>query len=127
MAVVEQNVVLTTKNSNGDTVIQYPLTTIDQVDGGIATINGNTPDANGNIDILTNSAVKTTFTADDSRWGTVTDGVYPLTLAISTGDVVICMKKTDTGYEKVEVGVIKTSDNIILTAHSKFEGYIITI
>ena len=51
MAVLEQEIVFTTKDSGGNTIIQYPLTTIEQVDGGIASVNGIEPDGNGNVEI----------------------------------------------------------------------------
>lgn len=51
MAVVEQEIVFTTKDSSGNTVINYPLTTIELVDGGVASVNGIGPDADGNVEI----------------------------------------------------------------------------
>ena len=49
MAVIEKEIVFTTKDSSGNTVINYPLTTVEQVDGGIASVNGIGPDADGNV------------------------------------------------------------------------------
>lgn len=51
MAVIEQDIVFTSKDGNGNTVVQYPLTTVEQVDGGVASVNGNLPDADGNVEI----------------------------------------------------------------------------
>ena len=51
MAVIEKEIVFTTKDSSGNTVINYPLTTVEQVDGGVASVNGNFPDADGNVEI----------------------------------------------------------------------------
>lgn len=51
MAVVEQEIVFTSKDSSGNTVIQYPLTTVEQVDGGVASVNGILPDADGNVEV----------------------------------------------------------------------------
>lgn len=51
MAVIEKEIVFTTKDSSGNTVINYPLTTVEQVDGGVAFVNGVSPDANGNVEI----------------------------------------------------------------------------
>ncbi len=51
MAVIEQDIVFTSKDGNGNTVIQYPLTTVEQVDGGVASVNGVLPDADGNVEI----------------------------------------------------------------------------
>lgn len=58
MAVVEQDVVLTTKDTNGNTVISYPFTRVDQVDGAIKTVNGKTPDQSGNVTVDTPQAVQ---------------------------------------------------------------------
>ena len=51
MAVIEKEIVFTTKDSSGNTVINYPLTTVEQVDGGVAFVNGISPDVNGNVEI----------------------------------------------------------------------------
>ena len=51
MAVIEQDIVFTSKDGNGNTVVQYPLTTVEQVDGGVASVNGVLPDAGGNVEI----------------------------------------------------------------------------
>ena len=51
MAVIEKEIVFTTKDSSGNTVINYPLTTVELVDGGVASVNGITPDADGNVEI----------------------------------------------------------------------------
>ena len=51
MAVIEREIVFTTKDSSGNAVINYPLTTIELVDGGVASVNGIGPDADGNVEI----------------------------------------------------------------------------
>lgn len=51
MTVIEKEIVFTTKDSSGNMVINYPLTTVEQVDGGVASVNGISPDANGNVEI----------------------------------------------------------------------------
>lgn len=51
MAIIEKEIVFTTKDSSGNTVINYPLTTVEQVDGGVASVNGISPDADGNVEI----------------------------------------------------------------------------
>lgn len=49
MAVVNQKIIIHTKDGAGNTVIYVPYTTVDQVEGAVASINGVTPDENGNI------------------------------------------------------------------------------
>lgn len=49
MALKEQDIVFHTKDSNGNTVLQLPITRVENVEGAIKTVNGNRPDSNGNI------------------------------------------------------------------------------
>lgn len=49
MAVVNQKIILHTKDGAGNTVIYTPYTNVEQVEGAVASINGVTPDENGNI------------------------------------------------------------------------------
>ena len=49
MAVVNQKIIIHTKDGAGNTVIYTPYTNVDQVEGAVASINGVTPDENGNI------------------------------------------------------------------------------
>lgn len=51
MAVIEREIVFTTKDSSGNAIINYPLTTIELVDGGVASVNGIGPDTDGNVEI----------------------------------------------------------------------------
>lgn len=49
MALKEQDVVLTTKDASGNTVIQMPITRVENVEGAIKTVNGAGPNASGNV------------------------------------------------------------------------------
>ena len=49
MALKEQDIVFTGKDSNGNTIIQMPITRIENVEGAVKTVNGGVPDANGNV------------------------------------------------------------------------------
>lgn len=49
MALKEQDIVFHTKDANGNTVIQFPITRVENVEGALKTVNGNSPGANGNI------------------------------------------------------------------------------
>lgn len=51
MALKEQDVVFTTKDANGNTVIQMPITRVENVEGAIKTVNGAGPDNNGNVNV----------------------------------------------------------------------------
>ncbi len=51
MSLKEQDIVMTTVDADGNTVIQLPITRIENVEGAPRTINQKAPDASGNIDI----------------------------------------------------------------------------
>ncbi len=56
MALKEQDVVFTTKDANGNTVIQMPITRVENVEGAVKTVNGAGPDNNGNVSVPNMSA-----------------------------------------------------------------------
>lgn len=51
MAVITKDLVITTKDSQGNTVVYNPYTNIDNVEGGVKSINGNTIDDYGDVKI----------------------------------------------------------------------------
>ncbi len=51
MALKEQDIVFTEKDSDGNTIIQMPITRVENVEGAVKTINGGKPDANGNVSV----------------------------------------------------------------------------
>lgn len=56
MALKEQDVVFTTKDANGNTVIQMPITRVENVEGAVKTVNGAGPNASGNVSVPDMSA-----------------------------------------------------------------------
>lgn len=50
MTLKERTVVLTGVDTDGNTTIDMPITTVENVEGAIKTVDGYMPDANGNID-----------------------------------------------------------------------------
>lgn len=52
MALKEQDVVFTTKDARGNTVIQMPITRVENVEGALKTVNNLKPDENGNIEVV---------------------------------------------------------------------------
>lgn len=58
MAVVEQDIVLISKDQSGNTVIKRPFTSVDQVEGAVKTVNGEMPDENGNVSVTMPQAVQ---------------------------------------------------------------------
>lgn len=51
MALKERKVVLVSKDAEGNTCMDMPLTTVDQVEGAVRTVNGGSPDDEGNVAI----------------------------------------------------------------------------
>ena len=49
--IVEQGIALTVKDAAGNTYLLYPVTTVDNVEGAVASVQGITPDSNGNVDL----------------------------------------------------------------------------
>ena len=51
MALKEQDIVFTTTDEAGNTVIQFPITRVENVEDAVQTVNGTKPDENGDIQI----------------------------------------------------------------------------
>lgn len=77
MALKEQDVVFTTKDANGNTVIQMPITRVENVEGAVKTVNGAGPNADGNVSVPNMSAA----TADAAG----SEGLVPAPAAGSQG------------------------------------------
>ena len=69
------------------------------------------------------AVTKVTFTATDSRWGTESNGKYPLTIAASGGEFLNCYRTNSSVYDKMDVSVTVSGDNIIIYSLDKFAGY----
>lgn len=51
MALKEQDIVFTTTDEAGNTVIQFPITRVENVEDAVRTVNKKKPDSNGDIQI----------------------------------------------------------------------------
>lgn len=51
MALKEQDIVLTSKDAQGNTVVRMPVTRVENVEGALKTVNGVKPDENGNVNV----------------------------------------------------------------------------
>ena len=69
------------------------------------------------------AVTKVTFTASDSRWGTASNGKYPLTIAASGGEFLNCYRTNGSVYDKMDVSVTVSGNNIIIYSLDKFAGY----
>lgn len=61
MGLIEKEIVLTSKDASGNTVVHKPYTHVEQVEGAVATVNGNAPDDNGNVVIETGGGMPLGF------------------------------------------------------------------
>ena len=85
MALKEQDIVFTGKDAAGNTIIQMPITRAANVEDSILTINGFSPDSNGNVAITSvNSATKAT---QDGNGATISSTYAKLSGAAFTGAV----------------------------------------
>lgn len=68
---------------------------------------------------------KVSFTASDSKWGTISNGLYPLTIPHNGKSLVGGVHKTDgsSNYE-VLVDVDYQTSNVVIYSADKFAGYI---
>lgn len=58
MAIVEKEVVITVKDEAGNTYILKPYTSVENVEGAVASINGQKPDDKGNVVLDTKVPLK---------------------------------------------------------------------
>ena len=65
MAIAEKNIVITSKDELNQTVIYKPYTSVDLVEGAVSSINGITPDTNGNVAINVSGGVST---SESNAW-----------------------------------------------------------
>lgn len=69
------------------------------------------------------TVTKVTFTDSDSKWGELSDGRYPLTISASGGEFLNCYRTNGSNYDKVDVDVTVSGDNIVIYSLDKFAGY----
>lgn len=71
MAIAEKNIVITSKDELNQTVIYKPYTSVDLVEGAVSSINGITPDDNGNVNISRIDNANNAKSADSVEWNNV--------------------------------------------------------
>lgn len=141
MALKEQDIVFTDKDASGNTIIQMPITRVENVEGAVKTVNGVSPNAYGEVTVndyltgLTVSGRTITYTKKDGTTGTImTQDSTPVTSVNSqTGDVVITDYVTDLSvngqtviYTKKDgsTGTIVTQDSTPVTSVNGHTGAI---
>lgn len=70
MALKEQDIVLTSKDAQGNTVVRMPVTRVENVEGALKTVNGVKPDAIGNVTVSGKSVGDQWISVD----GTIPEG-----------------------------------------------------
>lgn len=74
------------------------------------------------------SVTRTDFTAGDSRWSTLTDGIYTLTLPGEGKQALgVYRKKADGDYSLTAVSIDPSGNDLCIGSLDKFEGYLLTI
>lgn len=71
MAIAEKNIVITSKDELNQTVIYKPYTSVDLVECAVSSINGITPDDNGNVNISRIDNANNAKSADSVEWNNV--------------------------------------------------------
>ena len=86
MALKEQDIVFTGKDTSGNTVIQMPITRIENVEGAIRTVNDQKPDENGNVRVDSGGVKSVNMVGPDDLGNVAVD--FPVTsVQGATGDV----------------------------------------
>ena len=96
----EQDIVLTTKDAEGNTVIQMPITRAANVENSILTVNGLSPGKDGNVVIT--SVTSATKATQDGNGATIASTYAKLSGAAFTGAVSTTSTLTVSGVCKAE-------------------------
>ena len=107
-----------------DTVYTHPASHAASMITGLATVA-----TSGSYNDLSNkptipAVTKVTFTASDSKWGALSNGRYPLTISASGGEFLNCYRTNGSNYDKMDVNVTVSGNNIIIYSLDKFAGYV---
>lgn len=107
MTLKERTVVLTGVDADGNTTIDMPITTVENVEGVIKTVNGSAPDANGAV-TLTASDVGASASGHTHSYlplsgGTCTGTVYAPAFQISSD------RRLKSNLEKIDSALDKVS------------------
>ena len=78
-------------------------------------------------DLNISASTKITFTSADARWGAISGGLYPLTLATTNKDILVVLRNNAGVYEECVVSVKVSGNNRIIESYDKFDGYAICI
>lgn len=109
-----------------DTVYTHPSSHAASMITGLATVatSGSYNDLSNKPTIPTVPTItKVTFTASDSKWGALSNGRYPLTISASGGEFLNCYRTNGSNYDKMDVNVTVSGNNIIIYSLDKFAGY----
>ena len=107
-----------------DTVYTHPASHAASMITGLATVatSGSYTDLSNKPSIP--AVTKVTFTASDSKWGALSNGRYPLTISASGGEFLNCYRTNGSNYDKMDVNVTVSGNNIIIYSLDKFAGYV---
>ncbi|WP_337807512.1 hypothetical protein [Phascolarctobacterium succinatutens] len=134
MAIAEKNIVITSKDELNQTVIYKPYTSVDMVEGAISSLNGITPDDNGNVNISRIDNANNAKSADSVEWNNVKNkpkSFTPIAHNHNTNEITgLAGVATSGSYNDLTDKPTNVSsfsnDAGYLTQHQSLEGYVKT-
>lgn len=128
MAIAEKNIVITSKDELNQTVIYKPYTSVDLVEGAVSSINGITPDDNGNVNISRIDNANNAKSADSVEWNNVKNKPTNVSAFINDAGYLTQHQSLD-GYAKKSAANTWTAEqtlNFLSVYHEKYHIYIVT-
>lgn len=122
MAIAEKNIVITSKDELNQTVIYKPYTSVDLVEGAVSSINGITPDDNGNVNISRIDNANNAKSADSVEWNNVKN--KPTNVSSFSNDAgYLTQHQSLDGYAKTSVANTWTAEQNFHDLMFKRERY----
>ena len=122
MAIAEKNIVITSKDELNQTVIYKPYTSVDLVEGAVSSINGITPDDNGNVNISRIDNANNAKSADSVEWNNVKN--KPTNVSSFSNDAgYLTQHQSLDGYAKTSVANTWTAEQSINNVNITYERY----
>lgn len=122
MAIAEKNIVITSKDELNQTVIYKPYTSVDLVEGAVSSINGITPDDNGNVNISRIDNANNAKSADSVEWNNVKN--KPTNVSSFSNDAgYLTQHQSLDGYAKTSVANTWTAEQSLNNVNITYERY----
>lgn len=122
MAIAEKNIVITSKDELNQTVIYKPYTSVDLVECAVSSINGITPDDNGNVNISRIDNANNAKSADSVEWNNVKNKPTKVSAFINDAGYLTQHQSLD-GYAKTSVANTWTAEQSLNNVNITYERY----